>query len=96
MERKIKFQQAPGGPMIEGYEVPISESTEKWSELTLEDGTVLRVKAMVMAAIRIEGQWDPEGNPLYALRGGAPAVSVVSIPDRLKRPGTVAVPKKAN
>jgi hypothetical protein len=82
--------------MIEGHEVPISESTEKWSELTLEDGTVLRVKAMVMGAIRIEGQWDPEGNPLYALRGGAPAVNVVSIPDRLKRPGTVVVPKKAN
>lgn len=95
-ERKVKFQQTPGGPMIEGYEVPIAESTERWTELTLEDGAILRVKPMVIGAIRIEGQWDQEGNPLYALKGG-PAVSTISsVPDRLKKPGSVTVEKKAN
>lgn len=85
--------------MIDGNEVPISESTERWSEMILEDGTILRVKAMVLGAIRIDGQWDPEGNPLYALRGGPPTVSMVSVPDRLKRPGSITVTaqqKKAN
>ena len=95
-ERKVKFQQMPGGPMIEGYEVSIAESTERWTELRLEDGTVLRVKPMVVGAIRIEGQWDQEGNPLYALKGG-PAVSTLSsVPDRLKKPGSGPAEKKAN
>jgi hypothetical protein len=82
--------------MIEGNEVAIRESTERWTELTLEDGSVLRVKPMIIGAIRIDGQWDQEGNPVYALKGGAPMSTVASVPDHLKKPGTTPGPKKAN
>jgi hypothetical protein len=34
-EPKIKFQQQPGGPFFEGYEVGIKESTERWTEMKL-------------------------------------------------------------
>jgi hypothetical protein len=95
-ERRIKFQQQLGGPFLEGIDVPVLESTERWTELTLEDGSVLRVKPMVFGAIRLEGQWDPEGNPLYALKGGPAMSTLVSAPDRLKKPATTSGSKKTN
>lgn len=95
-ERKIKFQQMPGGPMIEGYEVSIAESTERWTELTLEDGAILRVKPMIVGAIRVEGQWDQDGNPIYALKGGPAVSTIASVPDHLKKPSAGSGPKKAN
>jgi hypothetical protein len=95
-ERKIKFQQQPGGPFFEGYEVGIRESTERWTEMTLEDGSVLRVKPMTVGAIRIDGQWDQSGNPVYALKGGPNISTLVSVPEHLKKPTPESVPKKAN
>ncbi len=82
--------------MLEGYDVAIRESTERWTELTLEDGSVLRVKPMVVGAIRIDGQWDPEGNPVYALKGGPNVSMLASVPDHLKKPGTTSGTKKTN
>jgi hypothetical protein len=89
-EKRVKIpfpdQNTPGGTtMVEGNEVAITESTERWSQITLEDGTVMRVKPNVLSAIRIDGRFDNEGNPLYALKGNQIA-SIVSAPDHLKKP----------
>ena len=70
--------------MVDGNEVTITESTERWSELRLEDGTVLRVKPNVLSAIRLVGRFDNEGNPMYALRGGQ-NMAIVSTPEHLRK-----------
>ena len=67
MERKVKIPM-PDGKVLDGFEVPVLESTERWTEIKLEDGSVLRVKPSIIAAIRILGQWDQENNPLYVLK----------------------------
>jgi hypothetical protein len=82
-ERRVKVP-LPNGQVGEGYDVPVAASQEQWSEVTLEDGTILRVKAVVSSAIRIDSQWDPEGNPLYAVKSGQ-AIVIVSVPPELKR-----------
>ena len=92
MERKVKVPMPPTGALVDGFEVPVAESTERWTEATLEDGSVLRIKASVLSAIRVPGQFDPEGNPMYALKTNV-AMVVVTAPDNLKRG---YVPKKAN
>ncbi|HUE03011.1 MAG TPA: hypothetical protein VMR62_25810 [Bryobacteraceae bacterium] len=96
MERKIKAPMQLGGPAVDAFEVPILESTERWSELTLEDGAVIRIKPMIVGVIRVEGQWDQDGNPVYALRGGPNLMSIVSVPDRLKKPVGRTTQGKAN
>jgi hypothetical protein len=88
-EKKIKFPfpdpTAPGGMiMVDGNEVAVTESTERWTELHLEDGTVMRVKPNVISAIRIADRYDQEGNPMYAMRGGQIAM-VVSAPEHLRK-----------
>jgi uncharacterized OB-fold protein len=81
-ERKIKAQ-VPSGT-AEGVEVGIKETIERWTEVNLEDGSVLRIKPVVVAVVRIDGQYDAEGNPMYAVRGGQ-ALALVSVPESLKR-----------
>jgi hypothetical protein len=82
-ERKTKVQLAPGGPMVDGVEVQVDESSEKWSEYKLEDGTTIRIKQVLMEVVRT-GEHDPEGNPMYAVKA-QPILSIVDVPDRLKR-----------
>lgn len=95
MERKVKVPMPPDGRIVEGFEVPVMESIERWTEIKLEDGTVLRVKPSVISAIRIPGQYDPEGNPMYALKA-INAMMVAEAPAHLRRPSVEGASKKAN
>lgn len=81
--RRLKVMSPQGE--VEGEEVLVAESIEKWSELTLEDGSRLRIKATVVSAVRIDNLFDQEGNPSYTLNI-APTVALISAPDNLKRP----------
>ena len=83
-ERKITVPFGAPGQMAEGVVVEIDESSEKWSEYTLSDGTVLRGKLTLIGAVRIDGQYDPQGNPMYAMNM-TPTLVVSSVPDRLKQ-----------
>jgi hypothetical protein len=71
----------------EGVEVGISESTEKWSEVKLADGSILRIKPNVLGVVRLDNQYDPEGNPLYALRSSQ-VMTVAEAPAHLRKGGT--------
>jgi hypothetical protein len=81
-ERKVKIPY-PGKGMIDGTDVPLIESVERWTELKLEDGTVLRVKPVITSVIRLDGQYDPQGNPMYAVQGGQ-TLALASVPDHLR------------
>jgi hypothetical protein len=81
-KRKISL---PDGRTVEGTLVPINASTEHWNEYFLEDGSVLRVKAVVTEAVRIEGEWDAYGNPIYFT--ASTNILAVSAPDSLMRDG---------
>jgi hypothetical protein len=76
----------PNGVEGEGSEVQVAESTERWSEFTLDDGTVLRLKMVIAAFIRADDSFDGEGNPVYAVKGG-PQINFISVPDKFKRKG---------
>jgi hypothetical protein len=85
-DRKIRIPfPTPNSPLVEGTEIAVKESVERWTEITLEDGSVLRIKPAVLSAVRIDGQYDPEGNPMYALRAGQ-VLTVFSTPDMLRKP----------
>lgn len=81
-ERKITVPLPSGN--AEAAEVQVEESTERWSEFQLQDGTVIRAKATILSAARIDGQYDPLGNPMYRVNV-APVITVVSVPERLRK-----------
>jgi hypothetical protein len=84
-ERKTRIQIFPGGPAVDGTEVPVKRAEELWSTVVLEDGSTLRVRPIVTAVVRADGQYDGEGNPLYIVR-----TSMLMVPDEvpqsLKKP----------
>jgi hypothetical protein len=84
MERPVTVINPIDGRPIEGFEVPVLESTERWTDVKLEDGSLLRIKPSVLSAIRIPGQFDQEGNPMYMLRANN-AMMVVEAKDDLKK-----------
>ena len=55
--------------MSEGHigatEVGMVEAKEAWSEYRLSDGTTLRVKPVMIAVFRSDGEQSPDGEPVY-------------------------------
>ena len=83
-ERKRKVQLVPGGPTLDAVDVSVDETSEKWSEYKLSDGTTLRLKQVLMEISRVDEQFDQEGNPMYVIKA-QPVMAVVDVPDKLKR-----------
>lgn len=74
----------PDGTLKEtsAEKVSIKESREAWSDYTLEDGAVVRVRPIIARALRT-GEFDAEGNPIYQLT--ISNVVFVEVPDKLKK-----------
>ncbi len=70
--------------VVDGSEVPIDESNERWTDLTLRDGTKLRVKVTVISAVRLDGEYDAAGHPTYLLNM-TPVMVLMDVPDHLKK-----------
>ena len=74
----------PDGRTVNGVEVAVKESTERWSEFELEDGTKLRVKITLVGAHRATEDYDPMGLPWYAMNA-VPVFSPMEVPEHLKQ-----------
>lgn len=49
-------------------EVEVLEAREAWSEYRLADGTVLRIKPIMIAITRVEGAEATNGDPVYNMK----------------------------
>ena len=83
-ERRTKILIQATGKMADGFDVPVEESSERWSEFKLEDGAVFRIKAALVSAVRIEGQYDQQGNPAYIMNI-TPVIAPIEIPESLRK-----------
>lgn len=75
----------PDGRTVEGAVIRFQDAGEHWNEYLVDDGTVIRVKLVATEIVKVEGEWDQLGNPLYIV--GSTNLAVVSSPDHLKRNG---------
>ena len=62
----------------------MEESTERWSQIKLKDGTTLRVKPIIVTVVRVKDQHDQEGNPLYVIKGSM-AMAIEEAPKNLRK-----------
>ena len=49
-------------------EIEILEAKERWSEYRLADGTTLRLRPVMIAVFRADGQHTPDGDPVYNMK----------------------------
>jgi|HubBroStandDraft_4_1064222.scaffolds.fasta_scaffold01923_2 hypothetical protein len=74
----------PDGRQGEGVEVPLESANERWSEFVLQDGTIFRAKINLIQVVRVEGEYDSQGIPLYQVNA-QPALAFMHVPENLKK-----------
>ena len=62
-------------------EVDVLEAKETWSEYRLSDGTLLRIKPVIISVSRAPGH-TPDGDPIYNMK--STLVTDVRAPHQLK------------
>ena len=92
MWNKVKILDERG-QQVDAIKIPVKESTERFGEIHLEDGSVLHIKATVLSVARFENRWDDQGNPAYQVQSQT-IVSVHHAPEQVRRQGgLVMVPQ---
>ena len=72
---------------VDAVNIDFEAKSEPWVTYDLSDGTVLKVRTLVTGAMRLEGEHDPAGNPVYTVSTQV-VIRVVSAPKDLRGPPT--------
>ena len=70
--------------LLTSTEVEMLEAKERWSEYRLADGTTLRLKPVLIAIFRAEGQYTQDGEPVYNMK--STLITDVRVPEALTKP----------
>lgn len=76
---KIMFQ----GKECDAESVDVNQTSEYWNQYLLDDGTVVKFKTVVTDVVKLIGEYDGEGNPVYVIK--SKNIVSVSAPDSLKK-----------
>ena len=69
-------------------EIEILEAKERWSEYRLADGTTLRLRPVMIAVFRADGQYTADGDPVYDMKS--------TLITDVRGPSSAAKPDEAN
>jgi hypothetical protein len=58
----------PMGSVQDANEIEMLEARENWSVYRLADGTTLRIKPVMIAVFRADGQQGAAGEPVYNIK----------------------------
>ncbi len=72
------------GHDVEVVVVPILNSTEGFNDYELGDGSKIRLKIVATSILRLVGQFNADGDPIYIVKNGQ-VVTVLQAPDALRR-----------
>lgn len=82
-QKKRKMRLPPDDREVEVSVTGFQVGGEHWNEYLLDDGSVIKIKVIVTEVVRVEGEYDPQGNPAYFVQ--SQQVVAVSSPDELMR-----------
>lgn len=85
MPQRKKKIRTPDGRTLEGTIMPFQAGGEHWNEYFLDDGSVLRLKVVVTEVVRVDGEYDQQGNPVYI--ANSTNILAVSAPENLMKDG---------
>ena len=64
-------------------DIEFQSENEHWNLYTLVDGTTLKLKTVLAEVLRVDGEYAPNGDPLYVVNAST-IVSSVS-PEHMKK-----------
>ena len=71
------------GKMVDAEEMIVERSQEEWNTYVLDDGTVIRLKVVVLRVAKVPGEYDDEGNEVFIVKSNN--VVVVDTPEDQRR-----------
>jgi hypothetical protein len=81
MSSKIKVNY--NGKEVDASPIEINQENSSWNTYLLEDQSVLKLKVVLTKAVRLDGEYDGEGNPIYMVQ--STNIVKVDSPDSLKK-----------
>jgi hypothetical protein len=84
MSTEIAVSDNPTDALRATTEVEMLEAKERWNEYRLADGTTLRLKPVMIAVFRADGQYTPDGEPVYNMK--STLITDVRAPSTLTKP----------
>ena len=82
MADKIKIPM-PNGGLADATSVDVNQSSEQWNTYLLDDGSTLRAKLVVTKVLRVDNNYDAEGNPVYIFH--SQNICTVQSPENLRK-----------
>jgi len=82
MSNKVKIKLGDGRE-VEATPVEINQASEYWNQYLLEDGTMIKIKLVATKIVRVDNEYDPEGNPVYFAQ--STNILAVNAPDNLRK-----------
>jgi hypothetical protein len=76
----------PDGNEVDASVMTFRSSGEHWNEYLVDDGSVIRIKLVATEVLRLDDQYDMQGNPVYVVQ--SQNVMAVNSPDSLRREGS--------
>jgi hypothetical protein len=78
-KRKIKL----GNSEVTAEEIEFEPEKESWNVYALHDGTTLKLRTVLAEVLRVEGQYAPNGDPVYVVN--ASTIVNTNAPEQLKK-----------
>lgn len=78
-KRRVTWQDRE----VEATIMPFQTGGEHFNEYLVEDGTVVKLKLVVTEILKLDGEYDAEGNPVYIVISAN--VPYVSVPEELRQ-----------
>lgn len=75
----------PDGREVEGTIMTFRSGGEHWNEYLVDDGSVIRVKLVATEVLRLDGEYDLNGSPVYLVQ--STNVMAVDAPENLRGGG---------
>ena len=57
-----------GNQMVDATPLRFRSAGENWNEYLVDDGSVIRIKLVATDILRVDGQYDQQGNPIYVVK----------------------------
>lgn len=84
VKRMLPDPQNPG-QMAEAVVVKVTDAQEPFGHITLEDGTYISLRTVVLEVARFIDRWDDAGNPVYNIT--SQGSMSITVPQDLTRDG---------
>jgi hypothetical protein len=85
----VKIVSPVSQRQVEAEQVDFEARAEPWAAYELSDGTVLKVRTILTNVMRIEGEYDQSGNPVYVV--SSQNVIQANAPKKLRGTPTLGV-----